>query len=223
MSRSASFQGRQQGNMSELKCAVFFFFKGHFKSLYESLSDCETCFLLVVLLADPVVPTEGTSEHRGLVEDPQFSQVGGVLTRSRLSFNQEPFLTNDLCSFGTFYMFRFLLVQILESYHFLPRKMSVICDLSSTVCVLRCFTIIHIVDIILWLQLTVHGLIQKYETCGDRLRSTQIQRRISSLRNSLPVNFSSEVMQFLLVLSLPQFMALLTLHFTYFLIFEQFS
>lgn len=81
--------------------------------------------------ADPAVPTEGTSEHRGLVEDPQFSQV---------PVSSDP--------------------GILP----LPPKEN----------------------------LTVHGLIQKYETCGDRLRSTQIQRRISSLRNSLPVNFSSE-------------------------------
>lgn len=41
-------------------------------------------------------------------------------------------------------------------------------------------------------NLTVYGLIEKYETCVVRLRNTQIQRRTTSLKNSLPVNFSSK-------------------------------
>eukprot|EP00250_Pteridium_aquilinum_P016142 c22961_g1_i2 orf=838-2220(-) len=41
-------------------------------------------------------------------------------------------------------------------------------------------------------NLTVYALIEKYEKCAGHLRGTQVQRRISSLKNSLPVNFSSE-------------------------------
>ena len=47
--------------------------------------------------------------------------------------------------------------------------------------------------IILCWQLTVYGLIEKYESCAGRLRKTQIQRRILSLKSVLPINFSSEV------------------------------
>lgn len=41
-------------------------------------------------------------------------------------------------------------------------------------------------------NLTVYGLIDKYEKCAGRLRSTQVKRRIISLKHSLPVNFSNE-------------------------------
>ncbi|MCO5577704.1 hypothetical protein L7F22_031536 [Adiantum nelumboides] len=41
-------------------------------------------------------------------------------------------------------------------------------------------------------NLTVYGLIERYEKCSGRLRRTQVQRRITSLKHSLPVNFSNE-------------------------------
>lgn len=41
-------------------------------------------------------------------------------------------------------------------------------------------------------KLTVSGLIEKYENCAGYLRGTQIQRRILSMKNVLPVNFSKE-------------------------------
>ncbi|KAH7447589.1 hypothetical protein KP509_01G112900 [Ceratopteris richardii] len=44
-------------------------------------------------------------------------------------------------------------------------------------------------------NLTVYGLIDKYQKCAGRLRRTQVQRRIASLKHSLPVNFSNEARQ----------------------------
>ncbi|KAI5073307.1 hypothetical protein GOP47_0011320 [Adiantum capillus-veneris] len=41
-------------------------------------------------------------------------------------------------------------------------------------------------------NLTVYGLIEKYEKCAGRFKNTQRQRRTVSLKNALPVNFSDE-------------------------------
>lgn len=48
-------------------------------------------------------------------------------------------------------------------------------------------------DSLISCQLTAGGLIELYETCVKPLRKAQSQRRINSLKQIHPVNFTKEV------------------------------